>query len=157
MLNANKCRNLVSAIHTSLDPTHIYTSLSFDCLEDATVAAPNVTLRHHPQIAQICSLSTTPMPHIITAVTIESDHTIPNTYRPRATRARHTMASAAGKLFGCPTQKYLNALTIATTHAITDTGTTFIFIMDGVNVVNSFTPIRVPAGMKNSRPVGFLW
>jgi hypothetical protein len=30
----------------------------------------------------------------------------------------------------------LNALTIATSHAIADTGATSIFIIDGINVVN---------------------
>jgi hypothetical protein len=66
---------------------------------------------------------------------------------------RHTMAAAARKLFGCPTQQYLNALTIATTHAIADTGATSIFIMEGVDVVNTriaTTPltINLPDGMK---------
>jgi hypothetical protein len=47
----------------------------------------------------------------------------------------------------------LNAITIATTHAIADTGATSIFIMDGVDVVNkrpADTPltINLPDGRK---------
>jgi hypothetical protein len=44
------------------------------------------------------------------------------------------MAETARKLFGNPMPQYLNAITIATNQAIADTGATFIFIMDGVEV-----------------------
>jgi hypothetical protein len=43
---------------------------------------------------------------------------------------------AACTLFGNPMPQYLNALTIATNQAISDTGTTSIFIMEGANVDN---------------------
>jgi hypothetical protein len=39
-------------------------------------------------------------------------------------------------LLGNPSNKQLNALTIASTHAIADTGATSIFIMDNADVVN---------------------
>jgi hypothetical protein len=45
-------------------------------------------------------------------------------------------AAAARSLFGHPSQEYLNAITIASTQAIADTGATSIFIMDGAKVVN---------------------
>jgi hypothetical protein len=47
-----------------------------------------------------------------------------------------TMAATAHKLFGNPMPQYLNAITIATNQAIADTGATYIFIMDGVEVEN---------------------
>jgi hypothetical protein len=52
------------------------------------------------------------------------------------------MASAADKLFGCPMPQYLNALTIATTQAIANTGATSIFIMEGANVDNKHVTVR---------------
>jgi hypothetical protein len=45
-------------------------------------------------------------------------------------------ATAACALFGPTSQKALNPITIATTHAIADTGATSIFIMDGIDVIN---------------------
>jgi hypothetical protein len=47
-----------------------------------------------------------------------------------------SLVAAANHVFGKPTSDYLNAISIATTHAIADTGATSIFIMDGVDVVN---------------------
>jgi hypothetical protein len=47
-----------------------------------------------------------------------------------------TMAATARNLFGNPMPQYLNAITITTNWAITDTGATSIFIMDGVEVEN---------------------
>jgi hypothetical protein len=47
---------------------------------------------------------------------------------------------------GDASHEQLNALTIATTHAIADTGATSIFIMDGVDVVNKRVapnPLRI--------------
>jgi hypothetical protein len=46
------------------------------------------------------------------------------------------IAAMARSIFGQPSNKYLNAIRIASTHAIADTGATSIFIMDGVCVVN---------------------
>jgi hypothetical protein len=42
----------------------------------------------------------------------------------------------AHSIFSQPLHEYLNAITIALTHTIADTGATSIFIMDGINVVN---------------------
>jgi hypothetical protein len=53
-----------------------------------------------------------------------------------------SIATTARTLFGNTLHEQLNALTIATTHAIADTGATSIFIMDGVNVVNKQVAIR---------------
>ncbi len=47
-----------------------------------------------------------------------------------------SIATMACSIFGQPTHKYLNAITIPSTHAIKDTKATSIFIMDGVDVVN---------------------
>jgi hypothetical protein len=51
-------------------------------------------------------------------------------------------AAAACVLLGLTSHEALNALTIATLHAIVDTGATSIFIMDGVNVVNKLTTLK---------------
>jgi hypothetical protein len=51
-------------------------------------------------------------------------------------------ATAARALFGPTSHKALNVITIATTHAIADTGTTSIFIMDGINVGNKQTALK---------------
>ena len=113
MCLANKCKNLVSASLTALDPSyHIKMLPNGD--DDVTVVISNVTV------------ASSPLPQ----------------YRPTATRARHTMASAAGKLFGCPTPQHLNALTIATTQAIANTSTTSIFIMEGANVDNKHVSVK---------------
>ena len=63
------------------------------------------------------------------------------------------MASTARSLLGNATSEYLNAMTIATSHAIADTGATSIFVMEGVDVDNkrvALTPltIRLPDGRK---------
>jgi hypothetical protein len=47
-----------------------------------------------------------------------------------------SMAARAKSIFGQLLWEYLNAITIATHQANADTGTTSIFIMDGINVVN---------------------
>jgi hypothetical protein len=39
-------------------------------------------------------------------------------------------------MFGKPTPQYLNALTIAASEAIADTGATSIFVMEGAAVKN---------------------
>ncbi len=60
--------------------------------------------------------------------------------RDKANSVRHVppinIAGTARMLFGNASCEQLNALTIASTHAIADTGATSIFIMDGVDVVN---------------------
>ena len=47
-----------------------------------------------------------------------------------------TIAAAAGMRFGSALPEQLNALTIVTTHVIANMGTTSIFIMDGIDVIN---------------------
>jgi hypothetical protein len=42
----------------------------------------------------------------------------------------------ANPLYGSPRQNCINAITIAPNHAMADTGATFIFVMDGVDVAN---------------------
>jgi hypothetical protein len=59
----------------------------------------------------------------------------------------------ACSLFGHPSSEYLNAIMIASTYAIADTGATSIFIMDGVDVVtkrvtNKPLTINMPDGRK---------
>ena len=63
------------------------------------------------------------------------------------------MAHTARTLFGQATSEHLNALTIATSHAIADTGATSIFVMEGVDVENKQVAvqpltIRLPDGRK---------
>jgi hypothetical protein len=60
-----------------------------------------------------------------------------------ATRSRQTpqqlptlVELVAYTLYGIPQPKYINAITIAPTHAVADTGATSIFVMDGVDVAN---------------------
>jgi hypothetical protein len=55
--------------------------------------------------------------------------------------------SAAQLLWGKPSHKYLNAITIETTQAIADTGATLTFIMDGIDVVNK-RPTNKPLFIK---------
>jgi hypothetical protein len=64
-----------------------------------------------------------------------------------------TWAAAARIFLGPTLHEALNALTIATLHAIADTGATSIFIMDSVNVINkrmTLKPltINLPDGRK---------
>ena len=50
--------------------------------------------------------------------------------RRNATTSK-TMAATARELFGAPNPQYLNAIAIAASQAIADTGATSIFIMEG--------------------------
>jgi predicted ribosome-associated RNA-binding protein Tma20 len=47
-----------------------------------------------------------------------------------------SLAETASRMFGKPSAQYLNAMTIATSEAIADTGATSIFIMEGADVKN---------------------
>jgi hypothetical protein len=47
-----------------------------------------------------------------------------------------SLAESVRKMFGPPMPQYLNALTIAASQAIADTGATSIFVMEGVDVEN---------------------
>jgi hypothetical protein len=58
------------------------------------------------------------------------------TKRLEPRRAQTSIAETARRMFGNPMPQYLNALTIAASHAIADTGATSIFIMEGINVKN---------------------
>ncbi len=53
------------------------------------------------------------------------------------------MASTARELFGAPNPQYLNAITIATSQAIADTGAMSIFIMEGTLCKNLGPAIRL--------------
>jgi hypothetical protein len=68
-------------------------------------------------------------------------------------QSRPSMAHTARTLFGKATSEHLNALTIAPSHAIADTGATSIFVMEGVDVENKQVAvqpltIRLPDGRK---------
>ena len=79
-----------------------------------------------------------------TAVNEDDDKTIvtsnwtqdaPNVHRGNATTSK-TMAATARELFGAPNPQYLNAIAIASSQAIVDTGATSIFIMEGTPCKN---------------------
>ena len=53
-----------------------------------------------------------------------------------------SIAANARNLYGNATAEQLNAMTIATSHAIADTGATSIFVMDGVDVENKRVAVR---------------
>jgi hypothetical protein len=60
----------------------------------------------------------------------------------------------AHSIFGQPSHKYLNTITIATTYAITNTGAMSIFIMDGVDVVNKqVSPKPLTINMPDDRKI----
>ncbi len=58
------------------------------------------------------------------------------TKRLEPKRVPTSLAETAKQMFGNPMPQYLNALTIAVSQAIADTGATSIFVMEGVNVKN---------------------
>jgi hypothetical protein len=58
------------------------------------------------------------------------------TKRPEPRRAQTSIAETARQMFGNPMPHYLNALTIAASQAIADTGATSIFVMEGIDVKN---------------------
>jgi hypothetical protein len=65
-----------------------------------------------------------------------------------------SLVAAARNVFGKPTSEFLNAILIATTHAIADTGATSTFIMDGVDVVNKRpAPNPLTINLPDSRKV----
>jgi hypothetical protein len=103
---ANKVNNLVTAHINSLDPTKHYFVPLID-KDDVTVATSNCSNGAH-------QATTSPLPFLW----IKS------------------IVAMARSIFSQPSNKYLNAIRIASTHAIADTGATSIFIMDGIDVVN---------------------
>jgi hypothetical protein len=73
----------------------------------------------------------------ITVVTSISSHN-----QTAFKRAWPLIAMAARTLFGNPMLQYLNAITIATNQAITNTGATSIFIMVGVDIDNKCLVVK---------------
>jgi hypothetical protein len=65
------------------------------------------------------------------------------TKRIEPVQAQTSRAATAGRMFGKPTPQYLNALMIAASEAIADTGATSIFVMEGAAVKNKQT-VRNP-------------
>ena len=64
------------------------------------------------------------------------------------------LAATARLLLGTPSHEQLNALTVATTHAIADTGATSIFIMDTADIVNKKVATRpITIGLPDGRQV----
>jgi hypothetical protein len=51
-----------------------------------------------------------------------------------------SLAKSARRMFGAPMPQYLNALTIAASQAIADTGATSIFVMEGVKLRINIRP-----------------
>jgi hypothetical protein len=58
------------------------------------------------------------------------------TKRLEPRRAQTSIAATARQMFGNPMPQYLDALTIAASQAIADTGATSIFVIEGINVKN---------------------
>jgi hypothetical protein len=59
-----------------------------------------------------------------------------STKRLEPRRAQTSIAATARQMFANPMPQYLNALTIATSQAIVDTGATSIFVMEEIDVKN---------------------
>jgi hypothetical protein len=68
--------------------------------------------------------------------TVCTSNCSPISIRPSHKCCYSLLAEAARLLFGTASHEFLNAITIAMTHAIANTGTTSIFMMDGVDVEN---------------------
>jgi hypothetical protein len=75
MLNANKCKNLVSAIQNTLDPTPNY----IDFADDATVTASNLSQARPPTCKPLCAVTISSLATVINAVTIGRDQAIADT------------------------------------------------------------------------------
>ncbi len=67
-------------------------------------------------------------------ITVVMSNTISKRGEPK--RAPTSLADTARRMFGNPMPQYLNTLMIAASQAITDTGATSIFVMEGVDVKN---------------------
>jgi hypothetical protein len=65
------------------------------------------------------------------------------TKRLEPRRAQTSIPATARQMFGNPMPQYLNALRIAASQAIADTGATSIFVMEGINVKNK-RPVTKP-------------
>ena len=64
------------------------------------------------------------------------------TRRAEPRRPPTSLAGTASRIFGKPSTQYLNAMTIATSEAIADTGATSIFNMEGADVKNKRPAIK---------------
>ncbi len=67
-------------------------------------------------------------------ITVVMSNAISKRVEPK--RAPTLLADMARRMFGNPMPQYLNALKIAASQAIADTGATSIFVMEGVDVKN---------------------
>ena len=67
-------------------------------------------------------------------ITVVMSNTTTRNAEPQ--RTPKSLSETAGRMFGKPSTQYLNAMTIATSEAIADTGATSIFIMEGTDVKN---------------------
>jgi hypothetical protein len=124
MVVANKFNNLVTAHIDSLDPTVNFSTAHLDD-DNVTVATSNCSNSLHRST-----------PPLLPSVSAQS------------------IAATAHSIFGQLSHKYLNTIMIATTHAIVDTGATFIFITDGIGVVNKqVSPKPLTINMPDGRKV----
>jgi hypothetical protein len=105
---ANKFNDFVTGHIDSLDPTINFSAALLDD-NDVTVATSNCSNGLHR--------STPP---------------------PLSSILAQLIALTACSIFGQPSHKYVNTITVATTHAIANTGATSILIMNGVDVVNKW-------------------
>ena len=92
-----------------------------------------------------------PTPNYSFNIVDDDDATVVTSNRTRTTLTTNVsrqlvcapnIAATARMLLGKPTPDQLNALTIASTHAIADTGATSIFVMDNADVVNKKVATR---------------
>ncbi len=101
---------------------------------------------------QIINVTTTSDNNDKTIITSNRTQDAPNVHSVHAT-INKSMAATAKDLFGAPNPQYLNAMAIATSEAIADTGATTIFIMEGTpcnNLQPAIRPltINLPDGTK---------
>jgi hypothetical protein len=121
---ANKFNGLVTAHIYSLDPIVNFSANLWDG-DGVTVTTLNCSDSLHRSTPP-------PLPSVLTQL----------------------IAAMACSLFGQLSHKYLNTITIASMHAIPNTGATSIFIMDGIDVVNKrVSPKPLTINMPDGRKV----
>ena len=84
---------------------------------------------------QIINVTTTSDDDDTTIITSNRTQDAPNLHSVHATTNK-SMAATARDMFGAPNPQYLNAIAIAASEAIADTGATLIFIMEGTPCKN---------------------
>ncbi len=72
MLNANKCKKIVSAIQNTLDPT----PNDIDFADNATITASNLSRAMPPTCKPLCAVTISSLTTVINAVTIGRDQAI---------------------------------------------------------------------------------